>query len=387
LSGKPAGKKYVAKVKGIRYKVQGLNFSPQTFFYEFSYYCFPLNAGTGTFGENMANDNLPGFISALLHSDIYDHPAENIQLVQTHISFVLLAGEFVYKFKKPVDFGFLDFSTLEKRQYCCEQELLLNRRLCPDIYLGLVTITSEGDGFALNGNGAVVEYGVKMVRMPEDRMMVNLIRKGQVDREQIDALVDVLVPFYQQADRSAEIDGFGTAESVAVNVLENFEQTKGFIGGGAVSQEQFDRISGWAEKFLSQEQLFSDRIRGGYIRDCHGDLYSANICLADNVYIYDCIEFNRRFRYCDVASDIAFLAMDLDFHGLQELSEYCIAQFCERSGDTGLKEMLNFYKCYRAYVRGKIGLFTAGDPAVDEAVKKSSMEAAAKYFKLAESYL
>jgi aminoglycoside phosphotransferase family enzyme len=387
LSGKPAGKKYVAKVKGIRYKVQGLNFSPQTFFYEFSYYCFPLNAGTGTFGENMANDNLPGFISALLHSDIYDHPAENIQLVQTHISFVLLAGEFVYKFKKPVDFGFLDFSTLEKRQYCCEQELLLNRRLCPDIYLGLVTITSEGDGFALNGSGAVVEYGVKMVRMPEDRMMVNLIRKGQVDREQIDALVDVLVPFYQQADRSAEIDGFGTAESVAVNVLENFEQTKGFIGGGAVSQEQFDRISGWAEKFLSQEQLFSDRIRGGYIRDCHGDLYSANICLADNVYIYDCIEFNRRFRYCDVASDIAFLAMDLDFHGLQELSEYCIAQFCERSGDTGLKEMLNFYKCYRAYVRGKIGLFTAGDPAVDEAVKKSSMEAAAKYFKLAESYL
>jgi aminoglycoside phosphotransferase family enzyme len=387
LSGKPAGKKYVAKVKGIRYKVQGLNFSPQTFFYEFSYYCFPLNAGTGTFGENMANDNLPGFISALLHSDIYDHPAENIQLVQTHISFVLLAGEFVYKFKKPVDFGFLDFSTLEKRQYCCEQELLLNRRLCPDIYLGLVTITSEGDGFALNGNGAVVEYGVKMVRMPEDRMMVNLIRKGQVDREQIDALVDVLVPFYQQADRSAEIDGFGTAESVAVNVLENFEQTKGFIGGGAVSQEQFDRISGWAEKFLSQEQLFSDRIRGGYIRDCHGDLYSANICLADKVYIYDCIEFNRRFRYCDVASDIAFLAMDLDFHGLQELSEYCIAQFCERSGDTGLKEMLNFYKCYRAYVRGKIGLFTAGDPAVDEAVKKSSMEAAAKYFKLAESYL
>ncbi len=335
----------------------------------------------------MANDNLPGFISALLQPQIYDHPAGDIQLVQTHISFVLLAGDFVYKFKKPVDFGFLDFSTLEKRQYCCEQELLLNRRLCPDIYLGLVTVTRESDGYALGGSGEVVEYGVKMVRMPEERMMVNLVRAGQVGPEQVDALVDVLVPFYQQADRSEEIDTFGTAESVAVNVLENFEQTETFIGGGAINQEQFDRISTWAKGFLAREELFTNRIQGGYIRDCHGDLYSANICLADKVYIYDCIEFNHRFRYCDVASDVAFLAMDLDFHGLQELSDYCIDQFCDRSADKGLKEMLNFYKCYRAYVRGKIGLFTASDPAVDEAVKKSSTQAAANYFKLAESYI
>lgn len=334
----------------------------------------------------MANENLPGFISALLQPALFDHPVADIQLVQTHISFVVLAGDFVYKFKKPVDFGFLDFSTLEKRQYCCEQELLLNRRLCPDIYLGLVTVTREGDGYALNGSGEIVEYGVKMVRMPEDRMMVNLVHAGKVGRSEIDALVDALVPFYKQADRNEEIDGFGTAQSVAVNVLENFDQTETFIGGGAISQGQFDAISTWAKEFLTQEGLFSNRIQGGYIRDCHGDLYSANICLADKVYIYDCIEFNRRFRYCDVASDIAFLAMDLDFHGLQELSAYCIDQFCVRSGDTGLPEMLNFYKCYRAYVRGKIGLFTAADPAVDEVVKTSSIEAAAKYFALAESY-
>ena len=335
----------------------------------------------------MATTDLPDFISALLQPQIYTHQAENIQLVQTHISFVLLAGDFVYKFKKPVNFGFLDFSTLEKRRYCCEQELLLNRRLCPDIYLGLVTITREGDGYALDGSGEVVEYGVKMVRMPEDRMMVNLIRAGQVGQEQVDALVDVLVPFYQQAENSKEIDEYGTARSVSVNVLENFEQTEGFVGGEALSREQFSVISDWSRKILGREDLFEQRIRGGYIRDCHGDLYSANICLADKVYIYDCIEFNRRFRYCDVASDIAFLAMDLDFHDLRELSDYCIDQFCKRSGDTGIREMLNFYKCYRAYVRGKIGLFTAADPAVDEAVKTSSLEAAARYFTLAESYL
>ncbi len=334
----------------------------------------------------MANENLPAFIEALMQAKMYDHPVQDIQLVQTHISFVLLAGDFVYKFKKPVDFGFLDFSTLEKRRHCCRQELQLNRRLCPDIYLGLVTVTSEGDGFALNGQGEEVETGVKMVRMPEEQMMVNLIKIDQVGQKQIDDLVDVLVPFYQQAERNQEIDGYGSAEAVAVNVLENFEQTQGFVGNGAIDQHQFDTISSWAGNILARKDLFDRRIAGGHIRDCHGDLYSANICLADKVYIYDCIEFNRRFRYCDVASDIAFLAMDLDYHGLQKLSDYCIDQFCARAGDQQLREMLNFYKCYRAYVRGKIGLFTAADPAVDPAVQKSCIASSARYFTLAESY-
>ncbi len=334
----------------------------------------------------MANDNLPDFISAFLQPQNHTCPVSAVQLMQTHISFVLLADDTVYKFKKPVNFGFLDFSTLEKRKHFCEQELLLNRRLCPDIYLDLITVTKEDDSFTLNGNGEVVEYGIKMVRMPEEKMMINLIRAGELDRSQIDAIVDKLIPFYQKADRNNEIDAFGTAQSVAINVLENFEQTEGFIGNGAITQEQFDTISNWTKSFLTQEELFNQRIEMGYIRDCHGDLYSANICLSDKVYIYDCIEFNRRFRYCDTASDIAFMAMDLDFHGLTELSDYCVDQFCQRSEDNALKDMLNFYKCYRAYVRGKIGLFTAADPAVDEAVKKSCIESAGKYFALAVGY-
>lgn len=334
----------------------------------------------------MDHRNLPDFITALLHPQMYPHPAAEVRLVQTHISFVLIAGEFVYKFKKPVDFGFLDFSTLEKRRHCCEQELRLNRRLCPEMYLDMVTLTKESGGFALNGHGEVLEYGVKMARMPEDGMMGNLIRAGKLGREQVDAIVDQLIPFYQQAERSAEIDGFGCAEKVAVNILENFDQTEGFISQGALSRAQFDRISSWSRAFLAQEDRFKQRIAGGYIRDGHGDLYSANICLADKVYIFDCIEFNQRFRCCDVASDVSFLAMDLDFHGLRELSEHFIDRFSQLSGDSGLRGMLNFYKCYRAYVRGKIGLFTAGDLAVDEAVRKSCIEAAAKYFALAASY-
>lgn len=334
----------------------------------------------------MADTNLPPFIQALLAPGCLTDGDAEPELVQTHISYVILAGDFVYKFKKPVNFGFLDFSDLEKRLYCCRQELILNRRLCPDIYLDLVEVTSEGAGFVLGGQGDVVEYGVKMVRMPEERMMGNVIAAGELSREHIDKLVDTLVPFYQQAEGGEELAHFGTAEAVSVNVLENFEQTESFIGGGALEQEQFDEIAGYAKSVLADTERFEERIRGGYIRDCHGDLYSANICLDDPIHIYDCIEFNERFRYSDVASDIAFLAMDLDFHGLSELSEYFIDRFSESSGDPGLKDMLNFYKCYRAYVRGKIGLFTAADPAVGEPLRSQCIENAAKYFVLAQSY-
>lgn len=334
----------------------------------------------------MADDFFPPYIKALLRPAAYPHPVEKVQLVQTHISFVLLAGDFVYKFKKPVDFGFLDFSTLEKRKYCCEQELLLNRRLSPDIYLGLVHVGEDNGRLKLDGGGDIVEYGVKMKRMPEERMMVRIIERGELVPDHIQSLVDVLVPFYERAEHSREIDRFGTAEAVAVNVLENFEQTEGFIGNGALSRDQFDQISAYARLVLAREDLFLSRIKQGRIRDCHGDLYSANICLADKVYIYDCIEFNQRFRYCDVASDVAFLAMDLDFHGLDQLSILFIDRFCEKSGDNDLQKLLDFYACYRAYVRGKIGLFTAADPAVEPAVKEKNLASAAKYFALAHRY-
>ena len=334
----------------------------------------------------MTQANLPPFIQALLDPAAYPHPVAEVRLVQTHISYVLLAGDSVYKFKKPVNFGFLDFSTLAKRQFCCEQELLLNRRLCPEIYLGLVTVTRAGEGYRLNGEGEAVEYGVKMARMPEERMMGRVIAAGELTKAHLDALVAVLVPFYERAEHGPAIDRFGTAEAVAVNVLENFDQTRGYVGNGALSAEQFAAISASARGVLAREDLFARRIAASRIRDCHGDLYSANICLADRVYIYDCIEFNQRFRYCDVASDIAFLAMDLDYHGLPDLSAYFVDRFVAESGDAGLRELLPFYKCYRAYVRGKIGLFTAGDPAVGEAVRASCLEGAARYFQLAHGY-
>lgn len=217
-------------------------------------------------------------------------------------------------------------------------------------------------------------------------MMVNLIRAGGLLADHIDALVEVLAEFYRRAEGGEKVRQFGSAEAVAVNVLENFEQTRPFLGQGGLDQARFDRVAAAARDFLERRDLFQQRIDEGRIRDCHGDLYSANICLADKVYIYDCIEFNERFRFSDVASDVAFLAMDLDFHGLDALSHRFIDRFVTRTNDPGLLTMLDFYKGYRAYVRGKIGLFTAADPAVDAGVRAACLEDAARYFTLAERY-
>ena len=289
------------------------------------------------------------------------------------------------------DFGFLDFSTPAKRHQYCQQELILNRRLCPSIYLDLVALEKTDGNFKLVNQvnadmGKTVEFGVKMKRMPEERMMANVIKSGELNAEMIDAICDILVPFYAKADGGTAIQKFGRPDAVSVNIFENFSQTETFIGSKSLSKSQFDLIKNFSEQFLQQDDLFAERIFADRIRDCHGDLYSANICLADRVYIFDCIEFNERFRYCDVASDIAFLAMDLDFHGLSDLSEKFVNRFMQQSADNSLKNMLNFYKCYRAYVRGKINLFTASAPEVDMPTKQRCQEMAGKYFQLAEQY-
>ena len=336
--------------------------------------------------HEMFQENLPPYVRYLLKASSYPHEVGEISLIQTHISSVILAGGYVYKWKKPVNFGFLDFSSLEKRKYCCERELVLNRRLCPEIYLGLVSINVSNGEYALNGSGEVVEYGIQMARMPEERMMSRVIQAEGLSKKDLDAVVAALIPFYENAETGETIQEFGRSASVAINVLENFEQTEGFVGKGGLSRPVFERIKAYACTVLAERQLFDDRVAAGRIRDCHGDLYSANICLNGTVRIFDCIEFNDRFRYSDVAADIAFLAMDLDFHGLSDLSSYFVARFIAESGDKGLLKMLNFYKCYRAYVRGKIGLFTANDPAVDRETVDSSLNQSARYFQLADRY-
>ncbi len=332
---------------------------------------------------------LPELIKDLLLPDAYPHKPRDIKLVQTHISYVFLVEDLVYKIKKPVDFGFLDFTSLEKRHYFCKREVELNRRLCGDVYVGVVPVVKEGKRYVFEGKGEPLEWAVKMRRLPEEGMMGRLIAEKRLTQKHIDLLVKKLVPFYKTAATGPEVNKYGSLDTVSFNVEENFSQTNDFVGK-AISEYRYQHIVSWSRAFMQEKApLFEERIKEGFIRDGHGDLYSANICFDernDEVYVFDCIEFNDRFRCGDVAQDLAFLAMDLDFHGLQEFSSYFIDQYVAFSGDKKLYEILDFYKCYRAYVRGKIGCFTWTSQEVDPKVREESLNSAKRYFDLAFEY-
>jgi uncharacterized protein len=323
---------------------------------------------------------------ALLNPAIYPDFPKEVEFIETHISLVFLTREYVYKVKKPVDFGFLDFTSLNKRKYFCEQEVKLNRRLSPDIYLGVVEITFDRDRISFNGKGQVEEYAVQMKRIPEELLLDKLLEKGQVDREMMGALSERLARFYASAETNERIKSFAKPERVKQDTDENFEQTGKYIGA-VISKPIYEEIQKRTNEFFrNRETLFHRRIVSNRIRDCHGDLRLEHIFWGKEIAIFDCVEFNERFRYTDVAADIGFLAMDLDYHGREDLSEHLIRSYIEKSGDQELKKILDFYKCYRAYVRGKVESFRLDDPNIPKEEKGKALQRAQKYFDLAHRY-
>jgi hypothetical protein len=303
------------------------------------------------------------------------------------MSFIFLAGEYVYKIKKPVNLGYLDYTTLEKRHFFCQQELKLNRRLCPDAYLAVVPIVEEKGELRIEGRGKAIEYAVKMEQLPQDRMMDVLLPRGQVTSEMVVRVAGKLVSFHQKAETNQKIAAFGRLDVIRRNCDENFAQTGKYIGI-SIPKAQYERIKGYTDNFIkSNASLFDKRIREGRIRDCHGDLHAAHVCFTDDICIYDCIEFNDRFRYSDVASEIAFLAMDLDRYHQAGLSRHLVNTYVGLSHDEELLKLLDFYKCYRAYVRGKVESFKLDDPYIPEEEKAEVLTTAQSYFELAESYI
>jgi hypothetical protein len=323
-------------------------------------------------------------VQALLQPGVYPDPTSHIELMQTQMSFIFLTGNYVYKTKKPVNLGYLDYTTLEKRQFFCTQELELNRRLCPGGYLDVVPVTELHGSFKIGGKGKIVEYAVKMRQLPQDRMMDVLLPKDQVTADMLEKVALKMADFHSRAATSDVIGSFGTLESIKVNTDENFAQTQKYVGS-IIPQRSFDLIMEFTNTFMKEHAvLFNKRVAGGKIRDCHGDLHAAHICFADDIYIYDCIEFNERFRYCDVASEIAFLAMDTDRYGRADLSNSFVQSYLKASSDGDLPALLDFYKCYRAYVRGKVACFKYDDPYLAD--KKAIMNEAKLYFSLAHRY-
>lgn len=329
---------------------------------------------------------LPPLIQALLDPKAYPHPADSVSLIQTHISYILLAGEYVYKVKKPVNFGFLDFSTLGKRRYFCYQEVKLNRRLCPQVYLGVVPIIEREGKFALAGRGKVVEYAVKMRRLPQERMMDRLLAQGEVTEDMVQAVADRLAEFHQRAETGPRVERYGGLATVQRNWRENFQQTEPYIGV-TIPAEDFSYLRDYVRSFIRRyRRLFQRRGREGRVRDCHGDVRAEQVCFTDDVCIFDCIEFNRRFRYSDVASEVAFLAMDLDYFGHSELAVAFVRRYAQVADDPEMMPLVNFYKCYRAYVRGKVEGFRLGQPEIGQEEKEAATARARRYFDLAMAY-
>ena len=323
----------------------------------------------------------------LLNPQSYPHQPRTVRLVQTHASFVFLAPPFVYKVKKPVNFGFLNFSTLEKRRHFCEREVALNRRLSPNIYLGVVPISTREGRFTFGEGDAVVEYAVKMRRLANGYFLDQLLERGELSPGDLDRIAVALKEFYLAQHPTEEVVSWGRIDRLRISTDENFRQTREFIGH-TLSRPAFETIRFYTDQFYKRHSAsFASRIRERRIRDCHGDLHLEHIHLTPRaLHIYDCIEFNDRFRYVDVASDAAFLAMDLDFEGRPELARYFARRMAAELNDDGMPLLMDFYKCYRAFVRGKVESLHSVAHAAPEEERRAAAERARRYYRLALQY-
>lgn len=359
--------------------------------------------------------DLPPLIEALLKPSTYPHAVRKVELVQTHISFVLLAGDYVYKIKKPVDFGFLDYSSLGKRRYYCRQEVLLNRRLCSGTYLGVVPIRrfhgrflidtgslnpvgDRKDAQAPPGAGLsdserrapIVEYAVVMRRLPERWMMHKMLERGEVTTAMVRALADKLAAFHGSAETSPSIARYGNW-AIRFNWRENIDQWQPYVGR-TLTPEQDRILKAYGEAFFARKaDLLEKRVRELRVRRIHADLRSDAVCFKDgpearDVCIFDCVEFSRRINQLDIARDTGFLVMDLEYRGRADLARDFIDRYLEIAADPDHLEVLDFYACYSACVRGKVESFLLDQPEVPAREKRRALAAARRYFELARRY-
>jgi uncharacterized protein len=329
----------------------------------------------------------PQLVESMLNTNFYPHKPDTVELVQTHISYVFIAGDFVYKIKKPVNFGFLDFTSLEKRKYYCEEELRLNKRLAPSIYLDVESISQDSQGNIILGTGEkVIDYAVRMKKLPGEKMLKTLLAKGQAGEKIIDEVARTIAAFHKDAETGGRINEMGSIATIRHNHEENFTQTLNYINV-TIPEYQYKFIKDYAAVFLVKKKaLFEKRVADHKIKDCHGDLHLEHICIADEIIIFDCIEFNERFRFSDVAAEVAFLTMDLDFNCYPQQAEAFVKSYLKYSNDTDMPALLNFYRSYYAYVRGKVISFRLNQKEIPANERSQITKTALCYFDLAYTY-
>jgi hypothetical protein len=335
---------------------------------------------------------LPPLVRAMLRPSFYPHRPSSVRLVQTHISWVFIAGGRVYKVKKPAAFGFLDFSTLRKRAHACRREVELNRRLARGVYLGVAPLFQrpappvpgriQGEQYSFHPPGRVIEYAVAMRRLPRERLLTSLLSRHAVSAADLRRVARRIAAFHRGAAAAApRWRGVGV---LAGNLRENFRQTVPFLGK-TVRAEDYLLVWDYNHDFLERRRpLLEKRAREGRIRDGHGDLHAEHIVLRRrSVAVYDCVEFSDRLRQCDVAADISFLYMDLLHHGRPDLASALMNEYLRRSGDWEVRLLVPFYACYRAVVREKVESFRLADPGISPSHKRQAARRAARYFRLA----
>lgn len=332
--------------------------------------------------------NFPPLVEAMLQPDFYDHVVQDIQIIQTHISYVFLTGEFAYKVKKAVNFGFLDFSSLEKRHFFCQEELRLNNRLAPNLYLAVLPIYQHNDRFSLTSSSAeAVEYAVKMRQFPQEQLLIHLFERGELTFAHITTIAQQIAQFHQIAATSNHISQFGTAQAMAKVAEDNYNHSEPYIGRGQ-TQVQFDLTRQFTDRFFADHEAdFARRIDQNKIRECHGDLHLKNICLWQNqIQIFDCIEFNEPFRNSDVLYDLAFLFMDLEFRGRPDLANRLLNVYLEETNDYEGLLFMPLFCSMRAYIRAKVTSFLLDDPNIPIDGKISAQAEAGAYYQLAYQY-
>lgn len=328
----------------------------------------------------------PVTIQALLQPQAYPEPTARVDLLQTHVSFLFFTDTHVYKVKKPVDFGFLNFTSLDRRRFYCNEEVRLNRRLCPDIYLGVVELRDSARGASFTGDGEILDYAVKMKRLPERNMLHRLVADNTATDDHMRRVGEAIARFHLGAEHGVEIARFGDLAAIRHNWDENFQQLQPY-SGKLPAPGDLAAVKAWGHRFMeSNAERFASRVRDGFIRDCDGDIHLDNICIDETVCIFDCIEFNSRFRYSDVAADIAFLLMDLDFHGKRNLGKILLDKYITVTKDEGSLPLIPFYKCYRAMVRCKVEFFRLDDRQISDDEKDSARTKGAGYLRLARRY-
>lgn len=331
---------------------------------------------------------LGSLIEALSDPSAYPHSVDSVEVRQTHISVVFLAGAYVYKIKKPLDLGFLDYSTLATRKFYCDEEARVNRRLGGDVYLGTVPITGEGSAVRVGGGGEVLEWAVKMKRLPAAATLRERVRRNTVGPKQVTALARRIAEFHARADAGPSISACGRFAAIARNARENFSQTTSQIGS-TVSKTVFGRVQALTESSLTAlEALMEQRAERGVPRDGHGDLRLDHVYFfpereppADFVVI-DGIEFNQRFRAGDPVADMAFLVMDLIFEGRRDLARAFRDAYLRESNDEEGRSLVPFYTAYRGVVRGKVEGIEASEPEVPESERVQALASARAHWLL-----